>query len=149
MSADRGTEMDEAELAEFLDDGGTGVLSFAAETGEPPYAIPLSYGYDQVEGELYLRLAVGTGGEKEAHLDAPVSFVTYDREDGRWASVVVTGRLEPVEEGTVDTERLDSLRRTEIPLVDVFDRHTRQTEFLFYRVAVDEMSGRREAVSDQ
>jgi hypothetical protein len=140
--------MDDAAIAEFLEDGGTGVISFAAGADEPPYAIPLSYGYDRLEGELFLRLAVGSGGAKESHLDSPFSFVVHDSEDGLWASVVVTGRLESVGDEEVDAEVLDSLRRTEIPLVDVFDREARKVEFRFFRAVVDKMSGRREVPSE-
>jgi hypothetical protein len=153
MSANDAVEMDEESIAEFLGEGGTGVVSFASGPDEAPYSIPLSYGYDRDRGELYLRLAVGAGGEKERHLEEPVSFVTYERVDGRWTSVVATGRLEAVDDetiddGAIDTDVLDSLRRTEIPLVNVFDRHTRKTAFRFFRLEVERLSGRREAPTE-
>jgi hypothetical protein len=147
MDDSRAERMDEEELAAFLGPGGTGVISFPKETDEAPHSVPVSYGYDEASGHFYFRLAVGQASEKpiEPESTAPVSFVTYDSDDGHWRSVVAAGRLEPVEEADVSEGILEELRRVEIPLYDVFDRHTKETTFLFFRLDPDRLTGRAEA----
>jgi hypothetical protein len=39
------------------------------------------------------------------------------------------------------------MRRVHIPLVDVFERHPRELTFRFFKLAVDDVSGRKEAQS--
>ena len=139
-------EMDDDDLDALLEIGGTGVISMPAGEDEPPYTIPVSYGYDAVDRVFFFRLSFPPDSDKAGIVDGqiPVSFVTYDETDDGWQSVVATGRLEEIEESETPTVALDELRRVHIPLVDVFGTHTRTVTFRFFRLDPDELSGRKE-----
>lgn len=150
MTNTRTTQMTETERDEFLGKGGTGVLSFARGDDEPPYSLPVSYGYDAQDGQFYLRLAFGSDSGKGDVVgeQTPASFVVHRQRESGWASVVTTGHLSEVTESAIDSSVAQGLRRIEIPLVDVFDRHPRQLEFRFFRLVTDEVSGRKQVPSD-
>jgi hypothetical protein len=141
--------MDDEELADFLGIGGTAVVSFSTTKDHPPYSLPVSYGYDVDSGGFYLRLAFGTGSEKSPVVEAgrPLSLVVHDQTEEGWRSVVATGRLEEVTEAAIDSSVVQAMRRVHIPLVDVFERHPRELTFRFFKLAVDDVSGRKEAQS--
>lgn len=131
----------------FLDRGGTGVISFLQESDEPPYALPVSYGYEPTEAQFYFRLAFGPDTGKEGRVDdgTPVTFVVYDETDDGWKSVVASGELEEVDEESLDPSVGEAMRQIEIPLVDVFERDPREMTFRFFRLDPDELTGRKEA----
>jgi hypothetical protein len=149
MTDPRSIEMDDEARNEFLGTGGTGVVSFPTDADDAPYSLPVSYGYDEADGDFYLRLAVGPETEKDDVVGdrAPVSFVVYDQTDEGWRSVVATGRLEEVTEAAIDSDVVQAMRRIHIPLVDVFDRHPRELTFRFFRLSTTDLSGRKEARS--
>jgi hypothetical protein len=151
MDDTRSVRMSDEERAEFLETGGTGVVSFPTAADDAPYSFPVSYGYDPEGGEFYLRLAFGPDTEKGDVVDdgQRASLVVYDRDDDdRWRSVVVTGRLEEVTEAAIDSDVVQAMRRVHIPLVDVFERHPRELTFRFFRLSATEVTGRKEARSD-
>jgi hypothetical protein len=142
-------EMDAEERTEFLARGGTGVLSFA-RGDESPLSLPVSYGYDEIEGQFYFRLAFDPDAEKRAAVEegASMSFVTYDDADEGWRSVVAEGELEEISEESLDSSVGEAMRQVEIPLVDVFERNPREVNFRFFRLDPDEIAGRKEATAE-
>ena len=147
MDSTRSVRMDEETRKEFLGTGGTGVLSAGSGPDDPPYSLPVSYGYDTVEDDLYFRLAFSPESEKPTKLAdrTPVSFVVHRQTDDGWRSVVARGRLEEVTEAAIDSGVVQAMQRIHIPLVDVFERHPRELAFRFFRLARSEFSGRTEA----
>ncbi|WP_458205599.1 pyridoxamine 5'-phosphate oxidase family protein [Haladaptatus sp. NG-SE-30] len=141
-------QMSDEERSEFLGRGGTGVVSFSAGTDESPYSLPVSYGYDATGEHFYFRLALGPDSAKADIIDRPVTFVTYDQTESGWRSVVVTGKLADVAEQDIDSDVTQGMRRIEIPLVDVFDRSSREVSFQFFHLDPDEMTSRKETPSD-
>lgn len=137
--------MDEEELAGFLGRGGTGVLSFATDAGDPPYAIPVSFGYDEGHGGFYFRLAVPSDSGKAPVLDRPVTFVAYDETDDGWRSVIATGELQEVTDADYDSTALQAMWAVEIPLFEMFERPTREVTFRYFRLVPDQLTGRKEA----
>jgi len=135
------TAMAEEERDEFLGTGGTGVLSLSTDEGSP-HSVPVSYGYDSENATLYFRLAVGASHSKGELPDRAVSFVTFDRTDEDWHSVVAEGHLEDVEHEGIETETLDGFQRIDIPLIGIFDHPTREVDFEFYRLVPEELTGR-------
>lgn len=133
--------MGDEERDEFLGQGGTGVLSLSTDEG-PPHTVPVSYGYDSAEATFYFRLAVGESHSKGSLPGRDVAFVTFDRTDEDWHSVVAEGRLEDVEREGIGTATLEGLHRVEIPLVGIFEHPTREVDFQFYRLVPDELTGR-------
>jgi hypothetical protein len=145
MSDTDALELTPEERDDFLADGGTGVLSFQTSGRDPPYSLPVSYGYDRDGGRFYFRLAFPTDSGKEAGLtDRPVSFVVYGQREGEWQSAVATGRLAAVDDEDVDTAVLDGMSRVHIPLYDVFGGDRRSVPFRFVSLDPDEMTARRE-----
>lgn len=140
------TAMDDDARDELLGTGGTGVVSVPRGADEPPYTVPVSYGYDAEGGQFYFRLAFGRDSDKHDVVEdgTPVSFVTYRETPDGWGSVVATGRLEAVDEDHSDTDVLEGMRHIDIPLFDVFEEGTRTLEFRFFRLSPDSLTGRRE-----
>lgn len=132
----------------FLDRGGTGVISFETSAGKPPYSRPVSYGYDAESGVFYFRFAVGPEDAGMAAViddDTAVSFVTYDQTEHGWRSVIATGSIEEVTKAALDPAVAEAMERVSIPFVDVYDSHPLTLEFRFFRLSPDEVTGQREA----
>lgn len=144
MSEDRPITMNDEDRDEFLENGGTGVLSLSAGD-DSPHSVPVSYGYDSVTETFYFRLAVGADSSKKKAKDRQASFVTFDETEDGWKSVVAKGRLQDVESEGIEVETLEGLDRVDIPLIDVFETPIRETSFEFYRLVPDELTGRVEA----
>lgn len=141
--------MDDDERDEFLGRSGTGVLSLSRAGDDPPHSVPVSYGYDPVEEVFYFRLAVGEESGKANPTDRGTTFVTYGERDGRWKSVVASGRLVSTTDESVSAESLAGLERTDqIPIVDVFGEPPGRVEFEFYRLDPDRLTGRAERPMD-
>lgn len=147
MDDTRSVDMNDDERDEFLGTGGTGVASFPRESGESPYTVPVSYGYDSEKADFYFRLAFSPDTSKEGVVGdrKPMSFVTYDETDAGWRSVVASGKLQEVTEAAIDSEVVTAMRRVHIPLVDVFDRNPREIDFRFFRLDPEELHGKKEA----
>jgi len=143
----RSVQMNDEERDEFLGRGGTGVISFDTSGDEPPYSLPVSYGYDPETETFYFRLAFGPDAGKGDVVDADrsVSFVTYRDTENGWQSVVATGQLEEITESTLDSDVTEAMQRVEIPLVDVYDRHPIELQFQFFRLSPAEVTGKKEA----
>ena len=137
--------MDESEVAELLGRGGTGVLSFATGPDEPPYSIPVSYGFDGASGAFYFRLAFPSDAGKADVVDEPATLVVYERPEERWRSAIATGRMEEVTEADYDSSALQGMWRVQIPLVDIFERDPREVTFRYFRLVPDRLTGRKEA----
>jgi nitroimidazol reductase NimA-like FMN-containing flavoprotein (pyridoxamine 5'-phosphate oxidase superfamily) len=97
-----GAPMATPQIAEFLERQSTGALSFASPgDDDPPYSIPVAFGYDAAADSVVMQFLVHGDSEKATYLDddRPVSLTVYDREyaDG-YRSVVLTGRLSAIPE---------------------------------------------------
>lgn len=143
MTGLRWVQLSGAELAEFLDTGGTGVLSFARGE-EPPASLPVSYGFDSSTDSFYFRLSFPPGTAKERFVDNPVSLVVCEETDEGWHSVVATGRLEELADFPDDSAAVQGMWAVEIPTVDVFDRPRDEVPFHDFRLDPDSLTGRKE-----
>ena len=147
MSGLRWLQLSEEELDEFLGDGGTGVLSFSAGHDEPPFSLPVSYGYLGDTGHFHYRLAVPEDSSKERYLDRPVSFVVHDRTDDGWRSVVATGELDDLTELPYEADALQERWGVDIPLVDIFEEPPDDVTFRAFRLDAERVTGRKEVRS--
>lgn len=136
--------MSEEERDEFLERGGTGVVSFSTAIEEPPFLLPVSYGYDEGLGNLYFKLAFPDDSAKAELIDRPVSFATHSRTDEGWRSVVATGTLDAVADMPDDSLAAQGLWAVEIPEVDIFDRPRTDVTFRDFRLDPARMTGRKE-----
>jgi len=140
--------MSEDERDAFLGRGGTGVIAFASAADEPPFQVPVSYGYDGDLGNFYFKLAVPSDSPKAEALDEPVSFSTYDRTAEGYRSVVATGTLEAVAEMPSDSLAAQGLWAVEIPAVDIFERPREEVPFRDFRLAPARIAGRKEVQTE-
>ena len=144
MNSIRWTKLPDDELDEFLGNGGTGVISFSTATDEPPFTVPVSYGYYADERQFYFRLSFPDEGGKGEVLDHPVAFVTHDRVDDRWQSAVATGELEEVSDAPYESMQKQGMWAVQIPKVDIFDRPREDVPFRDFRLVPEALSGRKE-----
>lgn len=147
METLRWVRLPERELNAFLGDGGTGVISFAAGSTDPPYSVPVSYGYDVDSGDFHFRLALPPNSTKADLLDRPVSFVTYGQRDEGWRSVVATGELDDLSEQPYDSTAVQERWNVTIPLIDIFEEPPENLTFREFRLVPDELTGRKEVSS--
>lgn len=144
---DAQVDLSTAECTEFLGTGGTGVLALGTKNGDPPYAIPVSYGYDGQNEQLYFRLATGPDRGKGRVTDRQATFVTFAVTKARWTSVIAKGVLEETTRSEIAVETLDGLERVFIPYIDMFGESLQDVEFTFVRLDPETLDGRTEAFS--
>ncbi|WP_435157443.1 pyridoxamine 5'-phosphate oxidase family protein [Haladaptatus sp. DFWS20] len=143
----RWVQMTEEELSEFLGRGGTGIISFTTEATDPPFTIPVSYGYDADSATFYYRLSFPPESGKEDFIDNPVAFVTYDQVDEKYRSVVATGHLEEVTDMPYNSAAIQRMWSIQIPMVDIFDQPPENISFRHFRLVPDTVAGRKEVKS--
>lgn len=144
----RWVTMTDEEADELLGKGGTGTLSFSTATGEPPFSLPVSYGYDAETVSFYYRLAFPPNSGKAGLVDNLVSFVTHRKADAGWRSVVATGRLEEITDAPYESAVKQGMWAVSIPSVDIFDRPPEELTFRLFRLVPATMTGRKEVRSN-
>lgn len=144
METLRWVQMTNEEMNGFLGEGGTGVISFSKDGDDPPFSIPVSYGYDRSSGDFYYRLSLLPGGEKAEFLDEPATFVVHTRTDEGWRSVVASGRLEGVADSPYESTAVQGMWAVQIPKIDIFDRPPEDVTFRTFRLVPDRITGRKE-----
>ncbi len=144
MEGLRWVQLPEAERNEFLDTGGTGVLSFATEGDDPPASLPVSYGYFPEAETFYFRLSFPPGSSKQEVIDNPVSFVVHDETDDGYQSVVATGQLEELAELPPESGAVQGMWAVDIPSVEIFDRPRSEVPFHDFRLDPESITGRKE-----
>jgi nitroimidazol reductase NimA-like FMN-containing flavoprotein (pyridoxamine 5'-phosphate oxidase superfamily) len=136
--------MSDEQIDDFLESEGLGTLSFG---GDPPYSIPMSYGYDAEKRVVYLHMSAYDDSEKQARLENSdsVSLVVsrYDRPD-KWRSVIVDGTLTRLtDEETQDRDVITAYADSKLASVDVFEHDLSDISFHWYALTPTDISGRR------
>ncbi|SEP20470.1 Pyridoxamine 5'-phosphate oxidase [Halogranum amylolyticum] len=137
----QGIEMSGEEAERFLRQQGFGVLSLAREN--EAYGIPISFGYDD-ENLYFVLLRPGAQSKKEAFIreTETASFLVYDVDDKHdWRSVVVTGRVEPVDDDEWPALR-DALEENAW-FPSLFSETQPMQDILGWRFVVDEITGQK------
>lgn len=136
-------QMSAEEIAAFLTDAGHGILAF---DGSPPYALPMTYGYDAATGRCYFQFATYDDSEKQSRLEdsATVSLVVtrYTRPD-RWRSVIVDGELTRLSEADLEDGVPRVFATGDLASVDIFTRNLDEIGFAWYALDPTSVSGRR------
>ena len=142
-AASSGT-MSQDEIDEFLAGEGYGTLAFG---GEQPYAIPMSFGYDDTERVLYMHMGMFEGSEKGSRIAdgtaASLAVTRYERPD-RWRSAIVQGTLSKLSREAVQERNVAAaFARGELASVDVFIQDLSEVEFEWYVLEPTSISGRQ------
>ncbi|SDF83080.1 pyridoxamine 5'-phosphate oxidase family protein [Halorientalis regularis] len=148
MQGLRWVQLSSKERDAFLGDGGTGVLSFSTPPEEPPWLLPISYGYDANTGLLYFSLSFPAGSTKSAVVDGPVAFATHEETPDGWRSVVAVGTLEEVADMPYESSAVQGLWTVEIPAVDIFDRPREEVTFRDFVLDPETITGRKEVQTE-
>lgn len=138
-----GIEMTAAEIESFLNRRGHGVLSFG---GEVPYGIPLSFGYEPDADRCIFQLFSAPGSRKQASLSETdaVSLVAYEwNHVDDWRSVVIVGRLRPIENGSEAAAEASEVffEHGSVVGTEVFDQPLEELDGQWYELEIAELSG--------
>ncbi|XVH33527.1 pyridoxamine 5'-phosphate oxidase family protein (plasmid) [Haloferacaceae archaeon DSL9] len=149
MEGLRWITLSDEERDEFLGNGGTGVISFATSTDEPPFSLPVSYGYYADLETFYFQFAFLPDSGKEGAVDEPVTFVVHADTDEGWRSVVATGDLEEVTDAPYESIAVQGLWGVDIPQIDIFERPPEELTYRTFRLVPDRVTGRKQVQSDR
>lgn len=143
MALDRQTEMTREEVDDLLGRHETGVLALAS--GDAPYAVPISYGYDASAGRFFLRLVSTPESEKRGFLGSapPARLVVYEEDGDTYRSVVATGHIEEMAADDLTVERIEQFGTAKRPLFEVWGEAKPDLDIQLYQLDPEEVSGRR------
>ena len=134
--------MTDAEVDAFLSRHETGVLSLARD--ETPYAIPISYGFDEESRDAFLRLVSTPDSEKRAFLasEPQARIVVYEEDGDEYASVVGVGTLRRVDLDELTPETIAQYGETRRPLFEIWADDKPDLDIELYRFEPETHTGR-------
>lgn len=146
MTTNGEVEMSASAVDEFLARHETGVLSLAR--GDIPYAIPISYGYDDTSREVFVRLVSTVDSEKRAFLasDPDARLVVYEDDGEAYTSVVGVGALERIDVDELTPETIAQYGETRRPLFEIWADGKPDLDIELYRFNPERLTGRRVTV---
>ncbi|MFC4543902.1 pyridoxamine 5'-phosphate oxidase family protein [Halosolutus amylolyticus] len=146
MAIDKEADMTDAEIDEFLGHRETGVLSLARDND--PYAIPISYGYDEENRVFYMRLVSTPDSEKREFLaSTPQSrLVIYDEAESTYRSVIATGTLARIEPNDLTPDQIAQYGDAKRPLFEIWAEGKDTLNIELYRLDPETLEGRRTEV---
>ncbi|MFB6130944.1 MAG: pyridoxamine 5'-phosphate oxidase family protein [Salinigranum sp.] len=141
-----GTDAQSEELAECLARADYGVLGLAR--GSEAYTFPVSFGYDPDLTAVYFLFVFGSDSKKRSFVEAggTASFTVVDADlPDAWASVIVTGTLEPVPDDERERGYAALAETAEFPAPYTFEDYLEAglPEQGLYKLTVEELTGRR------
>ena len=149
MAIEQETEMTDAEIDDFLSRHETGVLSLARR-GEP-YAIPISYGYDDDKREFYMRMVSMPESEKRQFLESSpqARLVVYDEAESSYRSIIATGDLESIEPAALTPDEIAQYGEAKRPLFELWAEGKDALNIELYRLEPTTLNGRFTKVDRQ
>jgi hypothetical protein len=142
MATNSEVEMTDAEVDAFLSRHETGVLSLARD--ETPYAIPISYGFDEESRDAFLRLVSTPDSEKREFLasNPQARIVVYEEDEDTYQSVVGVGTLRRVDLDELTPETISQYGDTRRPLFEIWADGKPDLDINLYRFVPDRLTGR-------
>jgi len=142
MPTNSEVEMTDAEVNAFLSRHETGVLSLARDA--TPYAIPISYGFDEQSRDAFLRLVSTPDSEKRAFLasNPQARIVVYEEDGNEYQSVVGIGTLHRVDLEELTPETIAQYGNTRRPLFEIWADGKPDLDIELYRFVPEQLTGR-------
>ncbi len=149
MATNREVEMSASAVDAFLGRHETGVLSLARN--DAPYAIPISYGYDETARQAFIRLVSTPDSEKRSFLGSEPSarLVVYKEGDDTYTSVVGVGTLYRIPVDELTPETITQYGETRRPLFEIWTDGKPDLDIDLYRFDPDRLTGREIVVDRQ
>ncbi|RKD93428.1 hypothetical protein ATJ93_3052 [Halopiger aswanensis] len=146
MAIDKETDMTDEEIDDFLGRHETGVLSLART--DEPYAIPISYGYDDDNRGFYMRLVSTPDSEKREFLDSSpqARLVVYDEAESTYRSVIATGTLEDIDPSDLTPDQIAQYGEARRPLFEIWAEGKEDLNIELYQLVPESLNGRRTEV---
>ncbi len=143
MTTNREVEMDASAVDAFLARHETGVLSLARD--DAPYAIPVSYGYDEDAREAFIRLVSSVDSEKRAFLgsDPAARLVVYEEDGDEYTSIVGVGTLRRIDLDELTPETITQYGETRRPLFEIWTDGKADLDIDLYRFEPERLTGRK------
>ncbi len=143
MTTNREVEMSVSAIDAFLARHETGVLSLARD--DSPYAIPVSYGYDEASREAFVRLVSTVDSEKRAFLgsEPEARLVVYEEEADEYTSVVGVGTLRRIDVDELTPETIAQYGETRRPLFEIWADGKPDLDIDLYRFEPERLTGRK------
>lgn len=143
MTVEQQTVLTDTEIDAVLGRHETGVLALARE--DEPYAVPISYGYDDDSGRFCMRLVATPGSDRERFLTGSprVRFVVYEEGERLYRSVVATGRLDAIPRADLTPEHVERYGTAKRPLFEIWDAPKEDLDIDLYELDPAELTGRR------
>ena len=140
MSDSDTVAMSAAEITAFVREHRTCVL--ALPSAEHPYAIPVSYAFEEPD-EFYLRLVAVEESAKHDHLEerVPARLVIHEVDDP--TSVIADGRLVSLDPAELSPEEIRTLGGGETPAFELWPVDKAELDVTIYRLVDAELTGRR------
>ena len=142
MPTNSEVEMTDAEVDVFLSRHETGVLSLARDGA--PYAIPVSYGFDEESRDAYLRLVSTPDSEKREFLasEPQARIVVYEEDGDAYESVVGVGTLRRIDLDELTPETIAQYGETRRPLFEIWADGKPDLDIDLYRFVPERLTGR-------
>jgi len=142
MPTNSEVEMTDAEVDAFLSRHETGVLSLARDGA--PYAIPVSYGFDEESRDAYLRLVSTPDSEKREFLasEPQARIVVYEEDGDAYESVVGVGTLRRIDLDELTPETIAQYGETRRPLFEIWADGKPDLDIDLYRFVPERLTGR-------
>lgn len=146
MAIDKEIDMTDEGIDDFLAGHETGVLSLART--DEPYAIPISYGYDDENRVFYMRLVSTPESEKREFLgSSPDSrLVVYDETGSTYRSVIAVGTLENIDPADLTPDQIAQYGEAKRPLFEIWAEGKKDLDIQLYRLVPESLNGRRTEV---
>lgn len=134
--------MSTLDTGEFLVNRGHGVLAFNTDE---PYALPVSYGFNDETNQCFVQLFFGEESQKKDHIEKSdgVCLVVYEWNDlTDWRSIVVTGVLRELSQGEMAESAKTYVGGASIPDPSVFSDPLEDLEIKWYELEINSLTER-------
>lgn len=150
MTSEIWREMSDGEIAEFLSSRGHGVLALS---GDRPYALPMSFGYDRSNRRCVMQFMSDPDSRKRDRVGpgTPACLAVYEwNHEDDWRSVLAEGELEPIAAGSERERAAGDLFSEDAGTVglSIFGRPIADLDPQWHELEIETLSGYRSPLGE-